>query len=128
MNKLHDLLNKIRPLINASGLEKAAKLPKNALGKHYRWADGKDQGRAISIEHGPNIVRALCATFGTIEIDGWNIQARWDEPGIIAYRAIPDRKVKSKEVEKGLFEYNVPQHRELYDDFDFSTYFLNQQS
>jgi hypothetical protein len=132
MNKLYDLLNNIRPLINASGLEKAAKLPKNALGKHYRWADGKDQGRAISIEHGPDIVRALCEVFGTIEIGGWTIWARFEEPGIFGHRPIADREVESKEIEmpgQGThFEYLAPEYRTVWDDFDFATYVLNQEA
>jgi hypothetical protein len=122
MNKLHDLLNKIRPLINASGLEKAAKLPKNALGKHYRWADGKPNGQACHQKHFPAIVRALCAVFGVIEIDGWRITCDPESPAIFAIRPIPNREAETVEVDGG-FQYLHPEWRQVYDDFDFSQYF-----
>lgn len=35
MSALNNLLACIRPLVNASGLEVAAGLPRNTLGKHY---------------------------------------------------------------------------------------------
>jgi hypothetical protein len=118
----HDFLTKIRPLVNASGLEVAANLPTNTLGKHYRHADGKPNGQPCHSKHFPAIVRALCSIFGTIEIDGWRISFDPEGPAIFAIRPIPDRVAETIEVEGG-FEYLQPEWREVYDDFDFATYF-----
>ncbi len=104
----HDFLTKIRPLVNASGLEKAAGLPANTLGKHYRHADGKPNGQPCHPKHFPAIVRALCATFGVIEIDGWRITCDPEGPAIFAIRPIPDRVAETIEVEGG-FEYLQPE-------------------
>lgn len=65
----YDFLATIRPLVNASGLEKSAGLPSNTLGKHFRHADGKPDGQPCHPKHFPAIVRALCAVFGVIEIN-----------------------------------------------------------
>ena len=122
----HDFLTKIRPLVNASGLEVAAGIPRNTLGKHYRWADGKPNGQPCHRSHFPAIVRALCAVFGAIEIDGWRITFDPDGPAIFAMRPIPGREVEIKEIQNGstvLYEYKEQQWRNLYDDFDFSQYF-----
>lgn len=118
----HEFLTKIRPLINASGLEKAAGLPGNTLGKHYAWADGKT-GQACHAKHFPAIVRALCGVFGVIEIGGWRITCDQDGPAIFTIRPIPGRDAEIIEVD-GTFEYLQPEYRELYDDHDFITYFL----
>lgn len=123
MSALIELLTKIRPLVNASGLEKAASLPANTLGKHYRWSDGKQNGQACPPKHFPAIVRALCAVFGTIEIDGWRITCNLDRPAIFAIKPIPDRESETIEVTEGNFEYLQPEWRQVYDDFDFYTYF-----
>lgn len=118
----HDLLTKIRPMVNASGLEYAAGLPRNTLGKHYRWADGKPNGQECNRKHFPTIVRALCAAFGCIEIDGWRITCDQDGPAIFASKAIPGREPEIVEGD-GAFEYLQPEYRQLYDNFDFSVYF-----
>lgn len=118
----HDFLTKIRPLVNASGLEQAARLPTNTLGKHYRWADGKPNGQACHPKHFPAIVRALCAVFGVIEINGWRITCDPDGPAIFTAKAIPGRDAEIVEIENS-FEYLQPEWRQLYDDFDFATYF-----
>lgn len=122
MNSIHELLAKIRPLVNAKGLEQAAGLPKNTLGKHYRYADSKPDGQPCHSKHFPTIVRALCATFGVIEIDGWRITCDPEGPAIFAIQPIPDRVAETIEVEGG-FEYLQPEWRQVYDDFDFATYF-----
>lgn len=119
----HDFLSKIRPLVNASGLEKAANLPSNTLGKHYRWADGKPNGQPCHKKHVPAIVRALCATFGVIEIDGWCITCDPEGSAIFAIKPIPGREAETVEVTEGNFEYLQPEWRQVYDDFDFSQYF-----
>lgn len=119
---LHDFLTKIRPLVNASGLEKSAGLPANTLGKHYRHADGKPNGQPCNQKHFPAIVRALCGIFGVIEIDGWRITCDTEGPAIFAIRPIPGREAETVEVE-GTFEYLQPEWRQVYDDFDFSKYF-----
>ncbi len=118
----HDFLTKIRPLVNASGLEAAAGLPRNTLGKHYRWADGKPAGQECHRKHFPAIVRALCAAFGCIEIDGWRITCDPDGPAIFASKAIPGREPEVFDID-GTFEYLQAEYRHLYDDFDFSVYF-----
>lgn len=122
MSALNELLTKIRPLVNASGLELAANLPTNTLGKHYRWADGKPNGQQCHPKHFPAIVRALCAVFGVIEIGGWRITADPQGPVIFAIRPIPGREAETVEVD-GAFEYLQPEWRQVYDDFDFYTYF-----
>ncbi len=118
----HDFLTKIRPLVNARGLEKTARLPGNTLGKHYRYADGKPDGQPCHEKHFTAIVRALCAIFGTIEIGGWRITCDPEGPAIFAIRPIPGRDAECIETENG-FEYLQPEWRQVYDDFDFATYF-----
>jgi len=122
MSVLNELLTKIRPLVNASGLELAAGLPQNTLGKHYRFADGKPNGQPCNSKHFPAIVRALCATFGCIEIAGWRLTCDPEGPAIFASRPIPGRDIECIETETS-FEYIQPEWREVYDDFDFATYF-----
>lgn len=117
-----DFLTKIRPLVNASGLEKATNLPANTLGKHYRHADGKPNGQPCHKKHFPAIVRALCGIFGVIEIDGWRITCDQEGSAIFAFRYIPDREIEIVEYD-GNFEYAVYEWRQVYDDFDFYTYF-----
>ena len=116
----YDFLNNIRPLVKASGLEQLAGLPKNTLGKHYRWADGKPNGQACHQKHFPNIVRALCAIFGSVKIDGLTITADPDGPAIFAVRPIEGRDVECV----GNFEYKQHQWRQVFDDLDFALFFL----
>lgn len=123
MNALNELLARIRPLITATDLEIAAGLPQNALGKHYHWADGKPNGRPCHEKHFPAIVRALCAVFGCIEIKGWRITCDPDGPAIFAAKPIRGRAAKVIETEPGMFEYLQPERRQVYDEFDFYTYF-----
>lgn len=118
MSALNDLLTRIRPLINASGLESGAGLPRNTLGKHYRWADGKPNGQPCHMKHFPAIIRALCATFGCVEVGGWRITCDPDGPAIFASKQIPDRSPETIEKD-GKFEYLVSEWRNVYDDFDF---------
>ncbi len=120
----HDFLSKIRPLVNASSLEQAAGLPKNTLGKHYRWADRKPNGQACHPKHFPAIVRALCAAFGCIEINGWRITCDHAGPAIFVSCPIPGREPEVIE-EYGSFEYLQPEWRQVYDDFDFTHYFAD---
>ena len=118
----HDFLSKIRPLVNASGLELAANLPTNTLGKHYRHADGKPNGQPCHPKHFPAIVRALCATFGVIEIDGWRITCDPEGPAIFTIRPIPGRVAEAIEVDGG-FEYLQPEWRQMYYELDFYHHF-----
>lgn len=122
MNALNELLTRIRPIVNASGLEQAAGLPRNTLGKHYRWADGKPNGQECHRKHFPAIVRALCAAFGCIEIDDWRITSDPEGPAIFASRPIPGREAECIETENS-FEYLQSEWRQVYDEFDFSQYF-----
>lgn len=122
MEKFFEFLNNIRPVLNATGLEQAAGLPRNTLGKHFRFIDGKPHGQALHWSHVGPIVRALCAVYGTITINGWAINCEPGDPAIIAVRGIPGREVQCLETENG-FEYLAPQWRQVYDDFDFAHYF-----
>lgn len=129
MNPFLEMLSDIRKVINAKGLEELAKLPKNSLGKHYRWLDGKKDGRKISATHYTNILRALCETFNAeITIGGWKCYSTFDSPAILAVMEIPDR-LEIVEIldESGnsIFEYRPVQYRQIFDDFDFPVYFLN---
>lgn len=117
----NDFLTRIRPLVNASGLEKAADIPKGVLAKHYMFADGTG-GQPCHRKHFPAIVRALCAAFGCIEIDRWRITCDPDGPAIFASKAISEREPEIVEVD-GTFEYLQAEWRQLFDDFDFSVYF-----
>lgn len=67
--KIYELLVKIRPVINASALESAAGLPKNTLGKHYRWVDGLPYGQKISSIHYSSLLTTLYHYFGGFPID-----------------------------------------------------------
>lgn len=122
MSTFYNLLSQIRPIIKAAVLEKMAGIPDNALGKHYRYADGLPDGKPCPEKHFPAIVRALCGIFGVIEIDIWRITCDPDGPAIFAIRPIPGRDVECTETENG-FEYLQPEWRQVYDDFDFYTYF-----
>jgi hypothetical protein len=74
------------------------------------------------LKHFPTIVRALCAAFGCIEIDGWRITCDQDGPAIFASKAISGLEPEIVEGD-GAFEYLQPEYRQLYDNFDFSVYF-----
>lgn len=117
----YDFLTQIRPLVNASGLESAAGIPKNTLGKHYAWTDGKSR-QPCNPKHFPAIVRALCKVFGCIEINGWRILCDQDSPAIFTIKPIPGREAETVEIDDS-FEYLQPEWRQVYDDFDFSEYF-----
>ena len=130
MSKLNDLLVKVRPLISATALEDAAGIPKNTLGKHYRWVDGKANGQAISQWHGANIIRALCSIWGVLKLGNDLIYASFDEPEII----VITRTGKVEDVETTLengsvfFVYKEEQHRALYDDYEFSFIYLKDEA
>jgi hypothetical protein len=119
----YKFLDKIRPFINAKRLESAAGIPRNTIGKHYRWADGKPNGHPCYRLHFPAIVRALCGAFGCVEIGGWRITCETDGPAIFATRPIPEREADVLEPTSGRFEYLQPELRQLYDDFDFANLF-----
>lgn len=114
MQTFHDFLAKIRPLINASEMEKTAGIPRNTLDKHYRYTDGKAYGQPCHPKYFSSIVRALCAVFGTIEIGGWRITCDPDGPAIFAVKAIPGREAECIETENSL-EYLQPEWREKND-------------
>lgn len=58
-NELYTYLDSIRPLISPLELERRAKLPKNALGKHYYWRDGKTKHGRLALKHAPAIYKAM---------------------------------------------------------------------
>jgi|GEM_PF-4662266 len=130
MSKLNDLLVKVRPLISATALEDAAGIPKNTLGKHYRWVDGKANGQAISDKHAPNIVRALCSVFGMIKIGNNVIVASFEDPAIIIIRPTGELEDIEVTAENGssYFLYKEEQSRDVYDDFDFEQFFKQKTS
>lgn len=119
----NDFLLKIRPLVKASGLEKKAGLPRNVITKHYTFADGKPNGQSCHVKHAPAIVRALCAVFGCIEVNGWRITCDPDGAGIFSAKYIPGRDAKVTEGKSGIFEYEQPEWRGVDDDFDFCSIF-----
>ncbi len=69
-NELHELLSRIRPLTFADRLAKAAGLPENTLGKHYRWVDGKPDVRPCPVKHQAAVVRALVEVYGAVRVGG----------------------------------------------------------
>lgn len=83
----------------------------------------RDGACFVSSDFIPAIVRGLCAVFGVIEIDGWRITCDPDGPAILTSKAIPGREIEITEPKSGQFEYLQPEWREVYDDFDFATYF-----
>lgn len=117
----HNFLTEIRPLVNASGLELAANVPRNTLNKHYAWADGKS-GQACHIKHFPNIVRAVCKSVGSVKINEWQIT--YDQEGFVfvVSKKIPGREQEPIEADTGI-EYVHPEWRELLDDSDFIQFF-----
>lgn len=58
-NPLYTYLDSIRPLISPLELERRASLPKNALGKHYYWRDGKTTHGRLALKHAPAIYAAM---------------------------------------------------------------------
>lgn len=120
MNKFYQYLTKIRPLINAVGLNEEAKLPDNTLGKHFRWVDGKPDGQRMPLKHIPNVIRALNAAGMIPVIDGWSFYGEFGHSTITAIKQVGEPKV----IEKGnAFEYEQKQYRNLIDEIDFLTYF-----
>ena len=59
MSEFHDLLTRLRPIINNTGLEKAAGIPKNTLVKHFAWIDGKEHGQPIHEKHYHGVLKVL---------------------------------------------------------------------
>lgn len=123
MQKFYDILDRIRYIVSASVLEREAKLPKNCLGKHYAWADGKE-GWPCNPDHVPAIIRAICRIFGTIEIDGWRVTVSDDSPGFFFSRPIPGRDAQVVEVD-GVFEYHQPEWRMVYGENELHQFFMN---
>lgn len=121
----YDYLKQIRPFIDAQAVNKYAGIPKNTLGKHYRWEDGKPGGKKCPPVHFAAIVRVLCVVFGAIEINGWRFVAGFNDPSIVCIRAIPGRVAEDSEVD-GTLEYLQPEWREVYDDHDFAHYFFQK--
>lgn len=116
MSKFHKFLEKIRDTTNWLDVSRKAGIPRATISKHFG-------GHApLPEKHIPKIVRVLCETYGCIEIDGWTIRVDHDGPAIFASKAIPGRKIETVEVD-GNFEYIQHEWREVYDDFDFATYF-----
>ena len=70
MNEFYELLSRIRPLTFADRLAKMAGLPSNTLGKHYRWVDGKPDGRPCPVKHQAAVVRALVDVYGAVVVGG----------------------------------------------------------
>jgi len=124
MKHLNELLIKARPIVNAVGLEKAAGLPNNTLGRHYRWADKLPHGQPCSPNHFAPIVRALCEVAGCVEVAGWTVRA--NKTLFICVKDIPNRQVKFKEVRtetSSTFEYKFEQWQCLLDDIEMQGLF-----
>ena len=61
-NQLYTYLDSIRQLISPTALERAARLPNNALGKHYLWRDGKHPTGRLALHHAPAIYKVMVVT------------------------------------------------------------------
>lgn len=114
--KFYDYLNKIRPIINASALERLAGIPTKSLGKHYSWVD-TGKGNAISQDHSPAIVRAVAlVNGGVVKIDRAIVYVEHENQ---TFTVVNSNKLTIDEVALGVFEYTEKQSREEYTDFDF---------
>lgn len=70
MTVFYELLEKIGPLTKAAPLNDLAGLPRNTLGKHYRWVQGKPDGKPCPPKHFPAVVLALVSVFGAVRVGG----------------------------------------------------------
>lgn len=119
MDKIYQLLDRIRPTTNAAAINAAAKLPKNTLGKHYRWVDEKPNGQPFAPRHSFALVRALAlVNGGSIEMDGHTIRAISVDPGclILEWAAGEDEMFETE----NSFQYRRILNKSLYDVFDFN--------
>lgn len=111
-------LQKIRPIINTTELERAAGIPPKTLTKYFSGH------QTLPEKHIPAIVRALCLKFGVIEIDGTRITADPDAPLFLTARPVPDREPIITEPKPGVFIYAQDEYRQVYDPFNFETYVI----
>ena len=70
MTAFYELLERIAPLTMAAPLNDLAGLPRNTLGKHWRWMQGKPDGRPCPPKHFPAVVRALVSVYGAVRVGG----------------------------------------------------------
>lgn len=74
-NPIHDLLARIRPTTDATGLAAAAGIPTKAITKHYAWVDGRAYGSELHPRHYFALVKTLAEANGGITIvDGFEIR------------------------------------------------------
>ena len=119
----YEFLETIRPVINTSALEKSAGIPKNTLGKHYRYIDGKPSGQKCPPHHFGALARALCQLFGCIKFNDWTIQT--DGTILLIKKNKPNTTPVITENPPGTFEYSVIEYRDVLDDSDLQC-FANQ--
>ena len=122
MNKIIKYITDRQPLLNISQLERLAGMPNRSIHKAINGS------HALSEKYWLPIIRTLCQSFGTIEMDGWTIWCDTEGPAIITKPPAPDKDVEIIEPEEGRFEYIVTEQRSLYDEFDFINYFLKNES
>lgn len=121
--KFSDFLKKIAPVTNVTGVEKTAGIPRRSLHKYLAYLEGKNGGQNLAWEHVPSIVRALCAVYGCLEIDGWRITC--DGAAFFVERQI-DREPDVIEVD-GVFEYTIQVYRDVYGEFDLFNDFFDKE-
>ena len=56
---IYNHLQSIRHLINATGVGRAAGIPRNTLGKHFRWQDNKKHGVPLHEKYFDAVLGAL---------------------------------------------------------------------
>jgi len=123
--KFSEFLKKIAPVTNVTGVEKAAGIPARSLHKHLAFIDGKKGGQKLAWDHVPAIVRALCASYGCIEIEGWRLTCDPDGPAFFAEKAIDE--APNATTFDGVFVYTVKMYRDVYDDFDLFNDFFQKE-
>lgn len=122
-NKFFEYLNQIKPLINVSGLEKAAGLPQNTLQHHYAWARDPEKGRFLYWEHWISIIRAL-SKVGDVIIDNMRFVADDESPAVFG---IVSAGVPTIEEDGDGFKYQQPEYRTIFDAFDLYEHFTQQE-
>lgn len=118
MSKLIEYIKGRQPLLNISQLERLAGVPNRSIHKAIQGT------HLLPEKYWVPIIRTLCQSFGSIQIDGWTLLCDPDDLEVIAKREAPDKEVEIVETQEDVFEYIVTEQRSLYDEFDFITYFL----
>jgi hypothetical protein len=121
-----EILDRIRPLVKISELERLCRLPKNSIRKHYNHRDGMPNGRALPSYYYSHIIRGLCSIFGTIHHNGWELTASWDCELTFARCWVRNLEIidfnEATEGPSAIFEYHVAESRIRLEDLDLVTW------